>query len=273
MVLVTTQDTDGNKGTLLKGELGLDAYKAGGDYGRLWVGDGDKNNPVAFLHDIAFKELLSHDIYKETASTIGRVAYATDLEAFVYYKDSTRRWYTFSAAIGDTVTIPGEGTGLPGVVTTTFEEANLSDTIFTGDFGDSDNGSVPGKLNRHTGGTTSPGTGPSAAYVGDWYLYLEASKGGHSEICNLTTTKFKRLTSVEFSYHLNGNACGTLQVITTSGGVQSTVWEVSDSQGDQWNTVHLDVASSGAEELTFTYSGATGWQADMALDNIIITSE
>lgn len=47
MALINKQDTDGTKGTLSVGELGYDNYAAGGDQGRVYVGDGSTNIPLA----------------------------------------------------------------------------------------------------------------------------------------------------------------------------------------------------------------------------------
>ena len=47
MGFINKQDTNGTKGTLLKGELGYDDYTAGGDTGRVYVGNGSTNIPLA----------------------------------------------------------------------------------------------------------------------------------------------------------------------------------------------------------------------------------
>ena len=47
MALIVKHDTNGVKGLLNKGELGLDDHPAGGDQGRVYVGDGTSNVPLA----------------------------------------------------------------------------------------------------------------------------------------------------------------------------------------------------------------------------------
>jgi hypothetical protein len=47
MAIINKQDTDGTKGTLSVGEFGYDNYAAGGDQGRVYVGDGSNNIPLA----------------------------------------------------------------------------------------------------------------------------------------------------------------------------------------------------------------------------------
>jgi hypothetical protein len=47
MAFVNRQDTDGSKGTLLKGELGLDLTVGADTYGYVYVGDGTNNIQVS----------------------------------------------------------------------------------------------------------------------------------------------------------------------------------------------------------------------------------
>lgn len=52
MAFVNKQDTNGTKALLNKGELGLDDYPAGGDQGRLYVGNGTENVPLAKKEEV-----------------------------------------------------------------------------------------------------------------------------------------------------------------------------------------------------------------------------
>lgn len=47
MAIINKQDTNGTKGILSVGEFGYDNYPAGGDQGRVYVGDGASNIPLA----------------------------------------------------------------------------------------------------------------------------------------------------------------------------------------------------------------------------------
>ena len=47
MSLITRQDTNGVKPLLQTGEFGYDNYPAGGDEGRVYVGTGSENIPLA----------------------------------------------------------------------------------------------------------------------------------------------------------------------------------------------------------------------------------
>ena len=52
MALINKHDTNGVKGTLDKGEFGFDDYVAGGDQGRVYVGNGTVNNALAFKDEL-----------------------------------------------------------------------------------------------------------------------------------------------------------------------------------------------------------------------------
>jgi hypothetical protein len=47
MTIIRRQDSNGTKGLLQTGELGYDNYLAGGDNGRVYVGDGEGNVALA----------------------------------------------------------------------------------------------------------------------------------------------------------------------------------------------------------------------------------
>jgi hypothetical protein len=51
-MVIYRQDTNGTKPPLAPGELGYDKYPAGGDEGRVWVGKGDENIPLAQKREV-----------------------------------------------------------------------------------------------------------------------------------------------------------------------------------------------------------------------------
>lgn len=57
MAFINKQDTNGTKGTLLKGELGYDDYTAGGDTGRVYVGNGSTNIALAKKTEVDAKQV------------------------------------------------------------------------------------------------------------------------------------------------------------------------------------------------------------------------
>ena len=52
MSLITRQDKNGVKPLLQTGELGYDNYPAGGDSGRVYVGTGTENVPLAKKEEV-----------------------------------------------------------------------------------------------------------------------------------------------------------------------------------------------------------------------------
>jgi|GEM_PF-3413326 len=269
---VTRIDSDGVRSVLNVGELAVDNYTAG-DKGRLYTGDGSINKAIAFLTDINFKELTAAEINVETRESIGRVAYATDLEAFMYYKDSTTQWHLFSESSGDVMPVAGVGTGIAGVYTESWETAEDANTHWNSNqWGNLNDGNDAGKWNRRDGTTPSNGTGPNGSEDGTWYLYSEMSSNGHTVQFELETQNFAKLTEFKMSYHMLGAQCGDLAIVTVYDNTETVIWSTGGDQGDQWNEVVLDMSSTDAEVLRIKYSGSTGWQSDLCLDAIEITS-
>ena len=52
MSIITRQDTNGIKPLLQVGELGYDNFPAGGDEGRVYVGTGNENVPLAKKEEV-----------------------------------------------------------------------------------------------------------------------------------------------------------------------------------------------------------------------------
>ena len=52
MSVITRQDSDGTKPLLQVGELGYDNFPAGGDEGRVYVGTGNENVPLAKKEEV-----------------------------------------------------------------------------------------------------------------------------------------------------------------------------------------------------------------------------
>ena len=75
MAKIIKHDTNGVKGTLDKGEFGYDDYVAGGDAGRVYIGDGTTNTPLGTLVDIddavAAEATVRNDAVVAEATTRG----------------------------------------------------------------------------------------------------------------------------------------------------------------------------------------------------------
>ncbi len=138
---------------------------------------------------------------------------------------------------------------------------------------------------RNSGGTPSNGTGPSSAPDGNTYIYVEASGDGTGypnkrAILNSPCLNFSGLTrpSLTFQYHMLGSAINSLDVEarTNNNGSWTSVFSRTGEQGSNWNAANIDLAAYAGEasvQLRFnvvTGSGGSGWQSDIAIDDVSI---
>ncbi len=138
---------------------------------------------------------------------------------------------------------------------------------------------------RNSGGTPSASTGPSAAADGNTYIYVEASGDGTGfpnkrAILNSPCLNFSTLTSPElsFQYHMFGSAIESLTVEARkdNDGAWTSVFTQSGDQGNSWTTATVNLNSFAGEssvQLRFnvlTGDGNSGWQSDIAIDDITV---
>ncbi|GAA4272402.1 trypsin-like peptidase domain-containing protein [Aquimarina gracilis] len=137
----------------------------------------------------------------------------------------------------------------------------------------------------NSGGTPSNGTGPGSAADGSSYVYVEASGNGTGypnkrAILNSPCLDFSGLTepSLSFQYHMLGSAINSLNVEarTNNSGNWTSVFSRSGEQGSNWNAADVDLSAYAGEssvQLRFnvvTGSGGSGWQSDIAIDDVSI---
>ena len=145
---------------------------------------------------------------------------------------------------------------------------------WTGDFG---TGNGYWKVN--SGGTTSPGTGPSGAQSGSNYFYFEASSGGLdtasiiSPVIDLTNVTSQAI--LYFYYHFYGTSGSVLDVEVTTDNINfTTLSSYSNLQNDNLNPfaykgVDLSSYIGQGIRLRFKYSRGsqgTSYQGDIAID-------
>ncbi len=141
---------------------------------------------------------------------------------------------------------------------------------------------------RNSGGTPSSNTGPSNGASGNYYLYVEASGEGNGfpskkailnspcfDISNLITPKFN------FSYHMYGTAINTLELeVRLEGDTNwNSIFIERGNKGNSWNDAAIDLSSYKNQNniqfrfIVTTGSGSSGWQSDIAIDNISLNNE
>ena len=134
---------------------------------------------------------------------------------------------------------------------------------------------------RDASGTPSSGTGPSTGADGSYYMYIEASSPNYpSKTAYFNSPCFdlsgESSAFFNFEYHMNGTAMGTLalEASTDGGSTWTSVWNISGSQGDVWNSVSVDLASYTGSSVQLRFNGATGssWSSDIAIDNVSVSA-
>ncbi|WCO01589.1 immunoglobulin-like domain-containing protein [Psychroserpens ponticola] len=137
---------------------------------------------------------------------------------------------------------------------------------------------------RDANGTPSSNTGPSSATEGSFYAFVEASGNNtgyptKQAILNSPCFDLSAQTSATFSfdYHQYGAAnMGTLDVEASNddGASWSSIWNSSGNLGNSWQSasVNLSAYVGGSVQLRFNRVTGNTWQADVAIDNINLST-
>ncbi|HAS45034.1 MAG TPA: hypothetical protein DCS93_31420 [Microscillaceae bacterium] len=136
---------------------------------------------------------------------------------------------------------------------------------------------------RQSGSTPSSNTGPSAANEGSTYIYVEASGNGTgfpSKVATITSECFDLSglsnPTFNFDYHMFGSQINNLRAeVSTDGGSSWTqIFTKSGDQGNTWFSESVNVSAYAGSNVSFRFTVTTGanttsgWQSDIALDNI-----
>ncbi|GGI58358.1 hypothetical protein GCM10011444_26670 [Winogradskyella haliclonae] len=194
---------------------------------------------------------------------------------FIGQNNSTNEWNVY-----DDISIKTSGTCAP-INTFPYSEGFESGLgAWTQDTGDNKD------WLRNTGGTTSGGTGPSAASEGSWYMFTEGSSPNFNSEFNLISncidlTGSHTSATFSFYYHMYGTNMGTLDVeVSTNGG---TTWsspiltlsgEQQTSNGEAWRQGTASLTPYIGQTIRIRFNGVTGgdFTSDMAIDDISITT-
>nr|VFK41428.1 MAG: Collagen triple helix repeat-containing protein [Candidatus Kentron sp. TC] len=132
----------------------------------------------------------------------------------------------------------------------------------------------------HSGRTPSYYTGPSGAYQGEYYLYLETSYGNTpGKIAYLESPAFEEaISGMTFHYHMHGRQMGTLAVETFDGAAWSAAWRINGQQhtgySSAWTRKRIDLAGRTVRKIRFKGTTGSGYQGDMAIDQVtVVTGE
>ena len=135
-----------------------------------------------------------------------------------------------------------------------------------------------------SGGTPSSGTGPSSATQGSYYIYVEASGSGNGypnkrAIINSPCYNLSAASSATFSfkYHMYGSSdMGSLalEASTDGGSSWSSIWSKTGNKGNSWLSASVNLAAYLGDSVQLRFNRVTGgtWQADVAIDNVALTT-
>jgi len=211
-----------------------------------------------------------------TANVTGLVA-ATNYNFRVRAQDAAGNVSGFSNTLN--VTTTGGASGCTGGVSAPYSEsfeANFG--LWTQGGGDDLN------WTRDSNGTPSNGTGPSSGSVGAFYVYVEASGNGTGfpnkrAILNSPCFDLSGETDASFVFdnHMFGSTDGgrvDLEASDDNGATWTSIWSQTGNQGNQWNTVSINLAAyvGGGVQLRFNRVTGGTWQSDFALDNARLVS-
>jgi len=228
----------------------------------------NENLTVPKVQDYKIRSFLLSEFEGLVGLTHGEIAYITDLKKTVNWNDFENTW---NYSDGKVLKTKLGGTGVAGVFNETFENFATFISNWNGNISTTNGSTSPTFWNVNTK-TPSSGTGASSAQEGTKFCYAEVSSNAHTTDFYLSTTNFDVLTNVEFYYHLLGSHSGNLSLELYIEDTWQPVWSLGGNMGNQWNYVNIDVTGLQAEGLRFVYKDATGYQGDLCLDNIKITS-
>lgn len=135
------------------------------------------------------------------------------------------------------------------------------------------------RWNIEDGGTPSSSTGPTGPFEGSRYAFTEASSGstGDSALLVFPCMDFSTLANptVNFYYHMNGAAMGTLEVGVLNSGVFTSYFTISGeqqaNQADPWieaSAFLTPEAGKSGVQVAFLAIRGTSFTSDIAIDSI-----
>ncbi len=131
-----------------------------------------------------------------------------------------------------------------------------------------------------SGSTPSGGTGPSGAFSGTNYFYVEASNGSEGAEASLNSqfVDMSTLTApgLSFMYHMYGGNMGTLHIDVNDNGVwfmdvYSIAGEQQSADTDEWIEANVNLASyTNNVQIRFRAVRGDGFGGDISIDDISI---
>jgi proteasome assembly chaperone (PAC2) family protein len=252
----------------------------------------DTTPPVITLIGASSINLTVGDIYTEQGATAtdnidGDITANIIIGGDVVDTNSTGTYvvtYNVSDAAGNaavevtrTITVSEVSTGCSGGISSFPYSESFENTL--GAWTQSNADDIDWTVDAN--GTPSSNTGPSSAFSGSYYVYVEASSPNYPSrraILNSPCFDLSGLSEANFgfTYHMYGAAdMGTidLEISNDDGATWTSIWSQSGNQGNQWLSVNVNLDSyvGGSVQLRFNRFVGSTWQADIAIDSVSLT--
>lgn len=192
--------------------------------------------------------------------------------SYVYVATYNSPCGTFSDSVD--IFFPPTGPCVNGSFGPVFVEEFDAQGGWTGDIG---TGLVQWQYN--SGGTGSPGTGPSAAHSGSNYIFFESSGSSNAATRSIVSpaidlTAGNSVAELSFWLHAYGASIGTLDVGVGSSAtgpftsVFDTTGQTQTSSNDPWINITADLSAYIGQTIyvEFEYTNGSSFTGDIALD-------
>ncbi|XP_056000286.1 uncharacterized protein LOC125657221 [Ostrea edulis] len=128
---------------------------------------------------------------------------------------------------------------------------------------------------RHKGSTSSSDTGPSSAYSGSYYKYIEASRprvNGDTAILESNKRFQEKTYCLRLRYHMRGSDIGSLKIKTANGtNSPALLRELSRHQGISWHKLtDLNMHLNKDTKILIEATRGKGFKGDIAIDHVTL---
>lgn len=244
MGFINKQDTDGTKATLLKGELGYDDYTAGGDAGRVYVGNGSSNIALAKINEDTTGNAATAD--SSAKLTTGRtIALTGDVTATGVTFDGTTNILISTVVTNDSHTHATQYLGLTAKAADSDKLDNLDSTQFLrSDIADI---MTAGSLTFNDNIELYFGTGNDASFwCNGVHMYTDLGAGiGNWYIRDGTTTRFTFDDAGDFTATGNVTAYSDKRLKTNIEVIDDALSKVCNLSGYTFDRTDIDAKQTG----------------------------
>lgn len=227
--------------------------------------------PNASAYRVEYKLSTSTTWVISTTSTTATSKVISGLNAGANY-DWRVRSHCYSGAVASPYTIDNFTTQNINAICESFESG-------IGMFTQATNDDI--NWTRQSGPTPSTLTGPSAAFDGNWYMFVESSAPNNPDkLAIIRSPNFKVNSSqstMTVNYSMFGSAMGNMRIIVRNldTGVFFTVLNVSGDQGSAWKSFSYNTGNSNLLNrnirVEFIFETGLSWRSDGAIDNFCIS--